>query len=87
MGQISGLRNDDLAGLWFRRGRLARVFSSLAASCRHCSENPLIPAVQISADASGDQKTIMIDATYLKAHRTTSSLRVKKGGLMTNVGV
>lgn len=24
-------------------------------------------------------KTVMIDATYLKAHRTTSSLRVKKG--------
>ena len=27
-----------------------------------------------------DRKTIMIDATYLKAHRTASSLRVKKGG-------
>lgn len=25
--------------------------------------------------------TIMIDATYLKAHRTASSLRVKKGGV------
>ncbi|ETC98459.1 transposase [Asaia sp. SF2.1] len=24
-------------------------------------------------------QTIMIDATYLKAHRTASSLRVKKG--------
>jgi len=28
-----------------------------------------------------DQKTIMIDATYLKAHRTASSLRLKKGGV------
>jgi hypothetical protein len=27
-----------------------------------------------------ERKTIMIDATYLKAHRTASSLRVKKGG-------
>ena len=27
------------------------------------------------------RKTIMIDATYLKAHRTASSLRVKKGAL------
>lgn len=27
-----------------------------------------------------DRKTIMIDATYLKAHRTASSLGVKKGG-------
>ena len=26
----------------------------------------------------------MIDATYLKAHRTASSLRVKKGGQMTS---
>ena len=32
-----------------------------------------------SATASADPKTIMIDATYLKAHRTASSLRVKKG--------
>ena len=25
-------------------------------------------------------KTVMIDATYLKAHRTASSLGLKKGG-------
>lgn len=28
----------------------------------------------------GEKKTVMIDATYLKAHRTASSLGVKKGG-------
>jgi len=28
-----------------------------------------------------ERKTIMIDATYLKAHRTASSLRLKKGAL------
>ena len=28
-----------------------------------------------------DHRAIMIDATYLKAHRTASSLRVKKGGV------
>ena len=28
-----------------------------------------------------DNKTITIDATYLKEHRTASSLRVKKGGV------
>jgi transposase len=33
------------------------------------------------AAASAELKTIMIDATYLKAHRTASSLRVKKGNL------
>ena len=31
------------------------------------------------ASAGADRKTVMIDATYLKAHRTASSLRVKKG--------
>jgi transposase len=31
-----------------------------------------------------EQKTVMIDATYLKAHRTASSLRAKKGGPMTS---
>ena len=32
------------------------------------------------AAESSEQKAVMIDATYLKAHRTASSLRVKKGG-------
>ena len=31
------------------------------------------------AAAEGEPKTVMIDATYLKAHRTASSLRVKRG--------
>ena len=29
----------------------------------------------------GEDKAVMIDATYLKAHRTASSLGVKKGGV------
>jgi transposase len=29
--------------------------------------------------AESERRTVMIDATYLKAHRTASSLRVKKG--------
>lgn len=33
-----------------------------------------------------ERKTIMIDATYLKAHRTASSLRAKKGGRATGAG-
>jgi transposase len=32
------------------------------------------------AAAAPDNKTISIDATYLKAHRTASSLGLKKGG-------
>jgi hypothetical protein len=30
----------------------------------------------------GDEKTVMIDATYLKAHRTATSMAVKKGGVV-----
>lgn len=33
------------------------------------------------ASEAADQTTIMIDATYLKAHSTASSLRGKKGGV------
>ena len=29
----------------------------------------------------GEKKTVMIDATYLKAHRTATSLAAKKGGV------
>ena len=28
----------------------------------------------------GEKKTVMIDATYLKAHRTAISMAAKKGG-------
>jgi transposase len=38
------------------------------------------------ASKGSEQKTIMIDATYLKAHRTASSLRANKGGLTTSAG-
>lgn len=39
------------------------------------------------ASEGGEEKVVMIDATYLKAHRTASSLRAKKGGLTINAGV
>lgn len=32
------------------------------------------------ASEAAERKTIMIDASYLKAHRTASRLRAKKGG-------
>jgi transposase len=38
------------------------------------------------ASEGAEQKTIMIDATYLKAHRTASCLRAKKGGPTTSAG-
>ena len=39
------------------------------------------------ASEGGHGKVVMIDAAYLKAHRTASSLRVKKGGPTTGAGV
>jgi transposase len=39
------------------------------------------------ASEGGEERVVMIDATYLKAHRTASSLRAKKGGLTINAGV
>jgi hypothetical protein len=39
------------------------------------------------ASEAGVPKTVMIDATYLKAHRTATSLRSKKGGLATSEAV
>ncbi|SHJ78880.1 Transposase [Palleronia salina] len=33
------------------------------------------------AGEGSDRRTIMIDATYLKAHRTAASLQLKKGGV------
>ena len=35
------------------------------------------------ASEAATPKTVMIDATYLKAHRTATSLRSKKGGRTT----
>ena len=34
------------------------------------------------AAAHGEETTVMIDATYLKAHRTATSMAVKKGGVV-----
>jgi len=39
------------------------------------------------ASEGGEETVVMIDATYLKAHRTASSLRAKKGGPTTSAGV
>ncbi len=44
------------------------------------SDKGVFLAMMDGLSAKGtERKTVMIDATYLKAHRTASSLRVKKG--------
>ena len=45
------------------------------------SDNGVFARIMVGlATERAEHKTIMIDATYLKAHRTASSLRIKKGG-------
>ena len=47
------------------------------------SEKGVFARIMAGLAAEGaEHKTIMIDATYLKAHRTASSLRIKKGGVL-----
>ncbi len=47
---------------------------------RWCGMGVFARIMEGLASEATEQKTVMIDATYLKAHRTASSLAVKKGG-------
>ena len=57
---------------WFERSRERGVFARMMDG--------------LAAEAAVP-KTVMIDATYLKAHRTATSLRSKKGGQATRGAV
>ena len=51
------------------------------------SDNGVFARIMMGLAAeSAESKRIMIDATYLKAHRTASSLRAKKGGVDNRSG-
>jgi transposase len=47
---------------------------------RWCGMGVFARIMEGLASEAAEQKKVMIDATYLKAHRTASSLAVKKGG-------
>ena len=47
---------------------------------RWCDMGVFARIMEGLASEAAEQKTVMIDATCLKAHRTASSLAVKKGG-------
>lgn len=49
---------------------------------RRCSDEGIFARMMAGLAAGrGEEKTVMTDATYLKAHRTATSLGVKKGGV------
>jgi hypothetical protein len=77
------------AGLWFRRGRLAMVFSALAASCRRCAENPLIPAVQFPAATSDMPRVVVREApasSTLRPAVSRAHMSMSRFTLMVIVG-
>ena len=57
---------------------------TLCNSWKRWSDNWLFARIMVGLAASAEHKTIMIDATYLKAHRTASSLHVKKRACAPN---
>jgi len=61
---------------------------SVNASAAHGLQDQLIclrsPGL---TSAGGEEKVVLINATYLKAHRTASSLRAKEWGPATSEGV
>ena len=77
-----------------RNGALARALELDAVAVRdlqqvlpHRRVDRVRRAVAVPLEARvglaakhGEEKTVMIDATYLKAHRTATSMAAKKGG-------
>ncbi|QFT48736.1 hypothetical protein FIU97_19270 (plasmid) [Roseivivax sp. THAF40] len=55
---------------------------TLCGRWKRCSDKGIAAKIMTGLAAwHGEKKTIMIDATYLKARRAASSLGVKKGGV------
>jgi len=49
---------------------------------KRCSDKGIFARMMTGLAAGhGERKTVMIDATYLKAHRTATSMGVKKGSV------
>ena len=55
---------------------------TLYSRWRHWSGKGIFARMMAGLAAEhGEENTVMIDATYLKAHRTATSMAVKKGGV------
>ncbi|TKW63209.1 MAG: IS5 family transposase [Paracoccus denitrificans] len=85
---LSGIIFINRNGLrWFDAPTDYGPAKTLYNRWKRWSENGTFARIMVGLAAESDEhKTIMIDATYLKAHRTASSLRVKKGGGGRQIG-
>ena len=80
-----GIARDGGMAMEGRRGDLQNTADRLDPETRGGSG--IFARIMLGLAAEhGERKTVMIDATYLKAHRTASSLGVKKGGRTTGAG-
>ncbi|WP_319544250.1 IS5 family transposase [Ruegeria conchae] len=79
---LSGIIFISRNGLrWFDAPREYGPPKTLYNRSKRWSDMSVFARIMNGLAAQGtDHKTIMIDATYLKAHRTASSLRFEKGG-------
>ena len=78
---LSGIIFVNRNGLRWRDAPAAYgPHKTLYNRCKRWSEaGVFVRMMEGLSDAQAERRTVMIDATYLKAHRTASSLRVKKG--------
>jgi hypothetical protein len=96
MGQV---RHGSATTTYAVRAAIQRSQASLAQLSRELGINPktlynrwkrwgdmgvCARMMEGLASECGEEKVVMIDATYLKAQRTASSLRAKKGGPTTS---
>ena len=80
---LSGIISINRNGLrWRDAPREYGPHKRLYSRWKRCSEKGIFARMMIGLAAEhGEKKTVMIDATYLKAHRTATSLAAKKGGV------
>ncbi len=78
---LSGMIFINRNGLrWCHAPREYTPHKSLYNRWKRWSEKGVFARILAGLAAEeSEEKTVMIDATYLKAHRTATSLRVKKG--------
>jgi len=80
---LSGIIFINRNGLrWRDAAAECRPHKTLSNYWKRWSDKGVFACIMVGLAAEhGEETTVMIDATYLKAHRTATSLAAKNGGL------
>ena len=80
---LSGIIFINRNGLrWRDAPREYGPHKTLYSRWKRWSEKGIFAQMMVGLAAEhGEEKTVMIDATYLTAHRTATSMAAKKGGV------